>query len=341
MNITSTGTLAYKPHFNQNVTIAGSTTINSIINYQNKYLLTVTGASNRLIRFNNFEDLTDQTIISLPYTSWATMVIVGNDVYIPLSPVITTEFHTIVLKVDVVNMTYTTVINQTMTDYYPYYVGACTDGTNLYLITGGSFSHFIKYRISDWTKLYDVTNSFAGRGFNIIYGNDGYLYGTSLQQAAGAFSGKNFVVKLNPADMTTVSVVQLPAQNYTTYPGPVNVGTKLFVGFIGNTIDTAHVRVFNTTDLTLPYTSITFSGVSPAGNIQGFVYNNDGIYATANYVPGTNLGSTLVKINPSDNSYQTLLRTGIYGGSVGFNFDGRDIFTSGNNIVYRLRNTFN
>jgi hypothetical protein len=99
--------------------------------------------------------------------------------------------------------------------------------------------------------------------------------------------------------------------------------------------------VFNTTDLTLPYTSITFSGVSPNANVLGIAYNNDGIYATAKYVPGTNLGSTLVKINPSDNSYQTLLRTGVNGGPVGFNFDGRDIFTTGNNIVYRLRNTFN
>lgn len=341
--INTTGNIAHKKHNNEDVTITGVSNARCILNYNDKYLFTAVFSPTQLIRFNNIDDLSNQTAIPLNINGLSMacncLVSTGGYIYAFLSPYTTSVFTATVLKIDPEGMTYSIVINQTMTQA-PYYLSGCTDGTNLYILSGSPTSHFMKYRISDWSLLADVANSILGRGYAMTYGDDGYIYVSSFQGTGN----NNYVIKLDPSNLSTVDSKTFSSRNQFS-ASLVQTNGKVFVGCYGNPnpLSTTNMIILDSTNLD-SYTEVSFPNVTAAGGCGSIYLNNTYGYVYAsifkditNYnsvlVVGTN--SVSIKMNVIDNTYQYKTIEG-NGGQITVSSDNREVYvcTGGSGVNF-------
>ena len=275
--------------------------LHSLYVYGNNKLVSasrdMTGAQ-KFIRFNNKEDLTDQTIIAVPYG--VDQIIVLNDkAYLCYANAVNDQ-HLRIGEVDLTTMTLTTVIDEVMLGFYPYQATACTDGTYLYILCAGSVAEIQRYRISDWTKTgnYTATGHY-GRGHAIIH-DGGFLYATSYQVSTptGGNPANNWILKLDASTMLVVerNDVSFAGVQTSFSDDMCKVGNYLYIPIEKNTINAGNVMVMNANDLT-DYSYITVPEVAAGGLCFGVFYDGNFVYAVFNTTPGL-----IAKINPLTNT---------------------------------------
>lgn len=252
----------------------------------------------KFIRFNNKEDLTDQSIVALPY-GVGQMIISGSVVYLIYANAVNDQ-HLRIGQIDLTTLALTLVIDETIVGFYPYQATACTDGTYLYILCAGSVAEIQRYRISDWTKTgnYTATGHY-GRGHAMIY-DGGFLYATSYQVSSptGGNPANNWILKL---DVNTMLVVERNDVSFagvqTSFSDDIcKVGNYLYIPIEKNTINAGNVMVMNANDLT-DYSYLTVPEVAAGGLSFGIFYDGNFVYAIFNTTPGI-----ITKINPLTNT---------------------------------------
>lgn len=304
--ITSTGTIASSAVRKQLIT-SPTGFIHSLVMYGNNKLIAasrdMTG-NQKFIRFNNKEDLTDQTVISI-YSGVSQMFIVGDDAYLCYYSA-ANDYHLRIGKVDLLTMTLTMPIDEIQPTYYPYYSCHCTDGTYMYVACAGGLMDVFKYRLSDMVKV-GTTTATAGKGgraHGILYHTDGFLYVTSAQNGntAQGVPTKNWVRKIDPSTMTIVD------ENWTfpSTPGATTrfsddfcvLGDYIYVAFeYDESLLRGNILIMEKDNLA----NYTIQTVPELGNLNGLCYGSFShggfIYYVWNHATGF-----VTKLDPTTNT---------------------------------------
>lgn len=302
--ITSTGQIASSAVRKQLIT-APTGFLHSIRMYGNNKLVAASrdvAGNQKFILFNNKEDLTDQTVISI-FSGVSEMEVVGNDVYLAYYSD-ANDYHLRIGKVDLLTMTLTMPIDEIQPTYYPYYHTFCTDGTYLYVACAGGLMSIFKYRLSDMAKVGTVTAA-AGKGGRAhgMYIKDGFIYLSSAQNGptAQGVPTKNWVRKINASTMSIVD------ENWTFASASFArtsfsddlcvVGNYIYLSVENDVTNSGNIMIMEKDNLA-NYTMLTVPELgSLAGLCYGSFYHNGFVYYVWNHATGF-----VTKLDPTTNT---------------------------------------
>lgn len=185
----------------QTVTLdSGENQIHGFIKVEGKLFASTQTNPAILIRFNNLEDLTDRT--DHTYDADGQHDRGQSLVYVPQTGKVYLLFgvsgRTVVSEINPSTMAVTDVIN-TAAENSGNNGAMCSDGTHLYIVTYTSPSKILKYQLSDFALVAQVTLTGRNSGHAMVYDQD-RLY------AAGNVSPP-WIAKINPTDLTFTDAV--------------------------------------------------------------------------------------------------------------------------------------
>ena len=258
------------------------------------YAVTRDATVNKFIRFNNLDDLTDYDQFTIPYGgSQLTWVKEKGLLYIHYVNTSTSNTQLRIGAVDPTTLALTLPIDVTLeAGSQPYAGSSCSDGTYLYVLTGGIVAVFIKYLLADYSRVSSVTaTGFWGRGHAIIYdGTNLYASSNEYYHTESGNSSNNWIVKVDPVTMTITTRNDTFLANYPTGNNMMftddmcSVGDYLFVGVEQNRNGSESVLRIKKSDLTYDVIVIPGAPVDKAyPNTMCFGVQFDGVYVWAVY----------------------------------------------------------
>ncbi len=270
--------LTYGDENKQTVTLTTNESLPHSLIYLKNKLFTATRTTQKLIRFNNLNNLSDYTTITFPSTYGHC----EDMLYAPSKDKIYLLFTNnafgavLVVEVDPVSLAYNIVLNNTL--YFFAYAGSfCTDNNYLYIVVSNAVGRMLKVSLTDFS----VTNATITGSTNLhsIRYDGTYLYLTTASSP-----GKLF--KVNPSTLGIISSVTFDTGDILATDDTSFSGDYVWVGLeSGN----GHILKVKKSDLSINRINTGVSGSSSYGTFFDgkYIWN---LCATS---PGT-----LVRINP-------------------------------------------